>query len=81
MRDRRMHQNMLESARYPEIVFRPDRVEGRVAPQGTSQVSLHGMFAIHGAEHEITMPVAGGRRRRAVHRHRAFHRARMCNGA
>ena len=55
-RDRSMHQNILESARYPEIVFRPDRVEGKVAPQGASKVALHGMFSIHGAEHEITLP-------------------------
>ena len=35
----------------------PPRPRGRrVAPEGTSQVRLHGMFAIHGAEHEITMP-------------------------
>jgi polyisoprenoid-binding protein YceI len=55
-RDRRMHANILESARFPEIVFRPDRVEGKVAPQGTSQVRLHGMFEIHGQAHEITLP-------------------------
>ena len=55
-RDRRMHANVLESARYPEIVFRPDRVEGKLEPQGVSKVQLHGMFAIHGAEHEITVP-------------------------
>lgn len=48
-RDRRMHANILESARYPEIVFRPDRVEGKVALDGPSQVQLHGMFGIHGA--------------------------------
>jgi len=56
-RDKKMHQEILEGARYPEIVFRPDRVEGKLAPQGTSQVKLHGTFAIHGAEHEITVPV------------------------
>jgi polyisoprenoid-binding protein YceI len=56
-RDRNMHNNVLESARYPEIVFRPDRVEGKVALQGTSHVGLHGMFSIHGAEHDITLPV------------------------
>ena len=55
-RDRRMHKDILESARYPEIVFRPTRVEGRVAPQGTSQVQVHGTFTIHGADHEIVMP-------------------------
>jgi polyisoprenoid-binding protein YceI len=55
-RDRNMHNNVLESARYPEIVFRPDRLEGKVTLQGTSHVGLHGMFSIHGAEHEITLP-------------------------
>ena len=56
-RDRRMNSHILESDQYREIVFRPDRVEGKVASQGNSQVQLHGMFAIHGAEHEITVPV------------------------
>jgi polyisoprenoid-binding protein YceI len=56
-RDRRMHSHILESDVYREIVFRPDRVEGKVASQGKSQVQLHGMFAIHGSEHEITLPV------------------------
>lgn len=55
-RDHRMHKNILESARYPDIVFRPERVEGSIAPQGTSQVQVRGKFAIHGAEHEITVP-------------------------
>src|SRR6202142_3078933 len=35
-RDRRMHKNILESDRFPEIVFTPDRMEGTVAPQGAS---------------------------------------------
>jgi polyisoprenoid-binding protein YceI len=55
-RDKRMHASILESARYPEIVFRPDRVDGKVAAEGKSQVQLHGIFAIHGAEHEIILP-------------------------
>jgi len=56
-RDRRMNQNILESAKFPEIVFRPDRVQGKVEAQGTSQVQLHGVFIIHGTPHEVTMPV------------------------
>ncbi len=56
-RDRRMTRSVLESQKYPEIVFRPDRVEGKVAESGHSQVQLHGVFAIHGAEHEITVPL------------------------
>ena len=56
-RDRRMHQNILESAKFPEIVFRPDRVGGKIGAHGTSHVELHGTFAIHGAEHEMLLPV------------------------
>ena len=56
-RDRKMQKNVLESARYPEIAFRPGRFEGNVAPSGTSLVQVSGLFGIHGAEHEITVPV------------------------
>jgi polyisoprenoid-binding protein YceI len=56
-RDRRMHKNILESDRYPEIVFAPSRVEGAVAAEGSSEVQVHGMFRIHGAAHEIQLPV------------------------
>jgi polyisoprenoid-binding protein YceI len=56
-RDRKMHKEVLESARYPDIVLRPDRVEGQVAADGASTIQVHGIFSIHGAEHEITIPV------------------------
>jgi len=55
-RDKRMHSAILESAKYPEIVFRPDRVDGNVVNTGKSTVQLHGMFSIHGADHEILVP-------------------------
>jgi len=56
MRDRKMHKEVLESDRYPEIAFRPDKVEGSVARQGKSSVKVHGMFTIHGVDREITVP-------------------------
>ena len=56
-RDHKMHREILESARYPEITFRPDRVQGSVAPAGVSTVAVHGIFSVHGADHEITIPV------------------------
>jgi len=56
-RDKKMHKEVLESAQFPDIIFRPDRVEGRVAPQGASSVNLHGVFVLHGKEHELTVPV------------------------
>ena len=56
MRDRKMHKEILESEHYPEIAFRPDRIEGAVSSQGTSAVKVHGMFSIHGVEREIMVP-------------------------
>jgi polyisoprenoid-binding protein YceI len=56
-RDKKMHEVVLESAKYPEIVFHPDRVEGKVDPAGHSQVQLHGMLNIHGTNHEMTVPL------------------------
>jgi hypothetical protein len=32
-RDKRTHNEILESAKYPEIVFRPDRTQGKLAAQ------------------------------------------------
>jgi polyisoprenoid-binding protein YceI len=56
-RDHKMHKEILESDRYAVISFRPDRVEGNVATLGTSNIQVHGMFSIHGADHELTMPI------------------------
>jgi polyisoprenoid-binding protein YceI len=56
MRDRKMHKEVLESTRYPEIAFRPDRIDGAVASSGKSSVQIHGMFNIHGTDREITVP-------------------------
>ncbi|HVW87078.1 MAG TPA: YceI family protein [Bryobacteraceae bacterium] len=56
-RDHRMHANVLESAKYPEAVFTPDRMEGKLSLDAPSAVKLHGTFRIHGAAHELTMDV------------------------
>jgi polyisoprenoid-binding protein YceI len=56
-RDKKMHKEVLESERYAEVIFRPDRVEGKIAPQGAFTVQVHGLFVLHGSEHELTVPV------------------------
>jgi polyisoprenoid-binding protein YceI len=55
-RDRKMHKEVLESDHYPEIAFRPDRVEGAVTSPGKSSVRVHGIFSIHGVDREVTVP-------------------------
>jgi len=56
-RDKKMHKEVLESARFTDIVFRPDRLEGKVQARGSSNAKLHGNFVLHGSEHELTVPV------------------------
>jgi polyisoprenoid-binding protein YceI len=56
-RDKKMHNEILESQKYQEIIFRPDRIDGKVSATGASSVQLHGSFLLHGTEHELTVPV------------------------
>lgn len=57
-RDKKMHEEILESRKYPEIIFTPQHVKGAVNPQGVSQVEVSGVFRIHGQDHEIAMTFA-----------------------
>jgi polyisoprenoid-binding protein YceI len=56
-RDRRMHRQILEDQKYPEIVFTPQHVSGKLAPQGTSQMELQGLLSLHGEQHPMTFTV------------------------
>ena len=56
-RDKKMHKEVLESARYAEVIFRPDRVEGEIPPQRAFTVNVHGLLVLHGSEHQLTVPV------------------------
>jgi polyisoprenoid-binding protein YceI len=54
-RDSRMHKDILESPRFPEATFTPDQVEGKLAAEGQSQMDVHGVFRIHGVDHEMRL--------------------------
>jgi len=56
-RDKKMHKEVLESGQYAEVIFRPDRVDGKITPQGPFTVNVHGLLVLHGSEHELTVPV------------------------
>ena len=56
-RDSRMHKEILESQRYPEATFTPDQVNGKLAAEGQSQIDVHGLFKIHGADHELSLHI------------------------
>jgi polyisoprenoid-binding protein YceI len=57
LRDHKMHEEVLESGKYPEIVFTPARVMGAVSVQGDSTVQVRGMFRLHGTDHEVTFSI------------------------
>ncbi|MDR3718865.1 MAG: YceI family protein [Bryobacteraceae bacterium] len=56
-RDSRMHSSILESAKFGDIVFRPDRVDGQIPKQGAGAIRVHGQFELHGQSHELTLPI------------------------
>ena len=54
-RDKTMHADVLESERYPTIVFRAERVEGTLVDPGHSDLRLVGVMTLHGADHPMTL--------------------------
>ena len=57
-RDRKMHAEVLESAKFPAIVFTPADVKGTILPQGTSEVEISGVVRLHGQDHPLTLAIA-----------------------
>lgn len=54
-RDHKMHQEILESQRYPEITFTPTKLSGKVELQGDSTVQVAGTLRLHGTDHPVTL--------------------------
>jgi polyisoprenoid-binding protein YceI len=56
-RDKKMHREILESAKFPEIVFTPMQMMGKVAADGASKLEVSGRFRLHGQDHDVTLPI------------------------
>jgi polyisoprenoid-binding protein YceI len=56
-RDTRMHKEILQTQKYPDAIFRPKQIEGKVTREGASDVKLHGVVLVHGSEHEVDASV------------------------
>jgi polyisoprenoid-binding protein YceI len=56
-RDSKMHREILESQKYPEISFTLTEVQGPVKAEGDSKVQVKGTLRLHGDDHEIMIPV------------------------
>jgi polyisoprenoid-binding protein YceI len=64
-RDRKMNKDILESDKFPEISFAPQRIVGQVPLDGKSQVTIEGVMTLHGQPHPMSVgapvEVHGGR--------------------
>jgi polyisoprenoid-binding protein YceI len=56
-RDKKMHRDILESAKFPEIVVTPTQITGTVTADGASKVGVSGQFRLHGQDHDVTLPI------------------------
>ena len=56
-RDKKMHREILESTKFPDIVFTAGQITGSVAAEGASKVEVAGQFRLHGQDHEVTLPI------------------------
>lgn len=56
-RDEKMHEKILESPRFPEIVFTVERISGEINRQGRSEMELHGQLELHGQRRPVAVPV------------------------
>lgn len=56
-RDKKMHKEILESEKYPDITFTPQHFHGTLNPQGRSNLVIDGSFNIHGQAHPMTLTV------------------------
>jgi len=56
-RDKKMHREILESAKFPDIIFTPKLITGMVNTDGASKVRVSGQFRLHGQNHEVTLPI------------------------
>jgi polyisoprenoid-binding protein YceI len=53
-RDHKMHQQVLESAKFPDVVFQPQHVIGRLPATGTVSMEIEGLLTLHGQTHPLT---------------------------
>lgn len=55
-RDGKMHEKILESGQFPEIVFEVERISGALNRPGRSDILLHGTIEMHGVRKPGVLP-------------------------
>lgn len=54
-RDDLMKKNQLETGKYPQVIFHPEKFSGNLPGSGTGDLAVSGMFNIHGVDHPLTL--------------------------
>jgi polyisoprenoid-binding protein YceI len=54
-RDKRMHNEVLESAKFPQAIFHPEAVVGTIQAGSSQNVTVKGTFTIHGSDHPLEL--------------------------
>lgn len=56
-RDKKMTTEVLDASQFSEVSFAPKSYQGAIAPVGDSTIQVVGVFTLHGAPHDITIPM------------------------
>ncbi len=56
-RDKKMTTEVLNASQFSEVSFAPKGYQGAIAPVGDSTIQVVGVFTLHGAPHDITIPM------------------------
>jgi polyisoprenoid-binding protein YceI len=56
-RDKKMKREILETDKFPEIVFVPSKLIGSLPINGASQMQMAGIMTLHGQAHPMTLVV------------------------
>jgi polyisoprenoid-binding protein YceI len=56
-RDHKMSTDVLDAPHFAEVSFVPQNYQGTIASSGDSTIQVSGIFTLHGAPHELTVPM------------------------
>lgn len=59
-RDSRMQKEILESDKFPQAIFHPEKVSGAVKAGSSQTVTVEGTFTIHGVDHPLKLDTKVG---------------------
>ena len=54
-RDGHMQKDVLESDKYPQAIFHPEKVTGAIKAGSTQDVTIDGTFTLHGKDHPLRL--------------------------